>query len=37
VLVQPQARKAPAQQAGERRLARLQRLAPQVLPSSLWG
>jgi hypothetical protein len=31
VLVQTQPRKAPTQQARERRLARLQRLAPQVL------
>src|SRR5215471_8880718 len=35
VLVQAQARKAPTQQARERRLARLQRLAPQVLAIQL--
>ena len=35
VLVQAQPRKAPAQQARERRLARLQRLAPEVFAVQL--
>ena len=35
VLVQTQPRKAPTQEARERRLARLQRLAPQVLAIQL--